>query len=100
MADSNSVITGRTRVNLSALHLSLPVLKTGAYTEEQNNGKELGAFWEDIFADATASLMIAAAALESCVNELIGDHETHFPSLRTDLLTKIWEAHETKPFPG
>ncbi len=92
--------TVRTRTNLSILHLHSACLfsRQVQELEEQNAGKEFGTFsWEDIFARASASVLLTVAALESYVNELYADRETNFPRVGTDLLIKLWETYEAKP---
>jgi hypothetical protein len=91
--------TGRTRVNLSVPHLLSACLfsKQVRELEEENLGRELGAFWEHILAHATASVLLTVAALESYVNELFASHDINFPGLRTNILVKLWDAYELKP---
>jgi len=113
MENNGSVITGsvnidmgpctlhatvRTRTNLSVPHLFSSCLfsRQVRELEDRNAGKEFGGFWEDIFAHATASVLLTVAALESYVNELFADRDANFPSLRTDILVKLWNAYETK----
>jgi hypothetical protein len=90
--------TVRTRTNLSVPHFFSACIfsKHVQALERGNHGKEFGAFWEDILAHASASVLLTVAALESYVNELFADHETNFPGIRTDVLVKLWESHELK----
>ena len=90
--------TGRTRVNLSVPHLLSACLfsRQVRELEEENRGRELGAFWEPILAHATANVLLTVAALESYVNELFSDHDTNFPGFRTDILVKLWASYELK----
>lgn len=91
--------TGRTRVNLSVPHLLSACLfsRQVREREEENRGRELGAFWEPILAHATANVLLTVAALESYLNELFSDHDTNFPGFRTDILVKLWASYELKP---
>jgi hypothetical protein len=92
-------ITLRTRTNLAVPHFISACLfsKQVMALERENQGKEFGAFWEDILANASASVLLTVAALESYANELFADHETNFPGIRTDVLIKLWESYELKP---
>jgi hypothetical protein len=57
----------------------------------------LGKFWNDIFANATATVFASVAALESYANELFIDHEKVFPELKSEVVAKLWELYEQKP---
>jgi len=90
--------TGRTRVNLSVPHLLSACLfsRQVRELEEENLGRELGAFWEPILAHATANVLLTVAALESYVNELFSDHDTSFLGLPTAKLKKCQKAYEQR----
>lgn len=90
---------GDTRVNLSGPHL----LSAASFSrrvgdlEAAHAGKEFGEFWNDIFANATATVFASVAALESYANELFIDHEKVFPELKSEVMAKLWELYEQKP---
>lgn len=90
---------GDTRVNLSFPHL----LSAASFScrlgelESENEGKQLGAFWDGIFAQSSAVVFAAVAALEAYANELFIDHSEVFPELRDEVMAKLWELYEQKP---
>ncbi|MFU6384524.1 hypothetical protein ACM78Z_26690 [Pseudomonas aeruginosa] len=92
--------TARSRTNLSIPHLLSACLFSRQVLELErlNAGLELGSFWDDIIAHASASMLLTVAALESYVNELFADHEANFQGVRTEVLVKLWDVYETKPF--
>lgn len=92
-------MVGRTRTNLSIPHLfsACSFSRRVRELEEQNSGQKFGSFWEDILANATATVLLTVAALESYVNEIFADHEANFQGVRTEVLVKLWDVYETKP---
>ncbi|MDQ3562912.1 MAG: hypothetical protein M3436_01820 [Pseudomonadota bacterium] len=93
------VATGRSRTNLSVLHF-LSAARFSRHVkglEETHRGQEFGAFWEEILAYSTATLLTTVAALEAFANELFVDYPTVFPELRPEVMAKLWELYEQKP---
>jgi len=90
---------GDSRVNLSVPHLisAASFARHLRDIEATNAGREFGEFWNDVFANATATVFHAVAAMESYANELFIDHQTVFPELRTEVMAKLWELYEQKP---
>lgn len=87
------------RVNLSIPHLlsaSFFSRRLGEI-ESENAGKAFGAFWDELFAQASAVVFSAVAALEAYANELFIDHSKVFPELRDEVMAKLWQLYEQKP---
>jgi hypothetical protein len=93
--------TGDARVNLSILYL----LSAASFSrrvkalEADHRGEQLAEFWEDIFANATATVLASVAALESYANELLIDHEKVFPELQPEVRAKLRKLYERKAPP-
>lgn len=87
------------RSNLSVTHILSAAMFSRAVgaIETANAEKAFGDFWEDIQANATATILTSVAALESYANELFVDHAEVFPELRFDIMAKRWELYEQKP---
>jgi len=90
---------GDTRVNLSVPHLLSAAFfsRRLGELESENAGKELGAFWDEIFAQGSAVVFAAVAALEAYANEIFIHHSQIFPELRDEVMAKLWELYEQKP---
>ena len=87
------------RSNLSVTHILSAAMFSRAVgaIETANADKAFGDFWEDMQANATATILTSVAALESYANELFVDHAEVFPELRFDIMAKLWELYEQKP---
>jgi hypothetical protein len=90
---------GDTRVNLSVPHLLSAAFfsRRLGKLESENAGKQFGAFWDEIFAQSSAVVFAAVAALEAYANEMFIDHREVFPELRDEVMAKLWELYEQKP---
>jgi len=90
---------GDTRVNLSVPHLLSAAFfsRRLGELESENAGKQFGAFWDEIFAQSSAVVFAAVAALEAYANEMFIDHSEVFPELRDEVMAKLWELYEQKP---
>ncbi len=55
--------------------------------EKAHEGEAFGAFYEELSALATAAVMMCAASLEACVNELFADASKHF----APQMLPVWE---------
>jgi hypothetical protein len=86
------------RVNYSVPHLlSAAVLsRRVGEIETDHEAKELGLFWDDLLAHATACIFLSVAGLESYANELFADKDVTFPSVHKELLEAIWATFEQK----
>ena len=91
--------TADVRSNFSIAHLLSATMFSRAVgaLEAENEGKIFGDFWEDILANAIATVFTSVAALESYANELFVDHAIVFPELRLEVMSKLWELYEQKP---
>jgi hypothetical protein len=91
--------TADTRVNLSVPHIlsAASFSRRVGQLEAEHSGKRFGEFWNDIFANATATVFASIAALESYANELFIDHEKVFAELKPEVMEKLWELYEQKP---
>ncbi len=58
--------------------------------ESQHAGPALGNFFEDIFANASACVTSAAAALEAYANQIFADRGKHFAAHDQKLLDRLW----------
>lgn len=89
---------GETRVNLSIPHLVSAAFFSRRLgdLESENTGKEFGAFWDEIFAQGSAVVFAAVAALEVYANELFIDHREILPELRDEVMARLWELYEQK----
>jgi hypothetical protein len=98
-ADDTLLATASTRVNLALLHLlsAADCSRRVREIEEAHAGESFGPFWENIFAQATASVLISVAGLEAYANELFIDHDKVFPELKVEVMAKLWELYERKP---
>lgn len=88
----------RSRVNFGVPHLlsSASFSRATKALEIEHHGEPLGAFWDDVLAQATASIFTAVAGLESYANELFADRQWMFPAIRPDLLKALWDVYERK----
>jgi hypothetical protein len=91
--------TGRTRTNLSVLHLLSAATHSRRVSalQQEHAGKEFGEFWEEILANSSAGVFASVAALEAYANELFVDYRTVFPDLPEQVMAKLWELYEQKP---
>jgi hypothetical protein len=65
--------------------------------ETENAGQQFGDFWDEIQANAIATVFSSVAALEAYANELFGDYATVFPGVHLSVMAKLWELCEQKP---
>jgi hypothetical protein len=91
--------TARTRVNLAVPHLlsACGFSRQVRQMEEAHLGEPFGGFWEEIFAHATASILLTVAALESYINEVFSSYDSNFPGFSPEVLGKLWDVYELKP---
>jgi hypothetical protein len=75
-AQAAVVLAGRHRTNLSVMHLlsAASFSRATGQIETAHAGEPFGAFWEDIFGQATAAVMLSVAALEAYAHEFQLDH--------------------------
>ena len=87
------------RSNLSVTHILSATMFSRAVgaIETANIDNAFGDFWEDMQANAIATILTSVAALEGYANELFVDHAEVFPELRLDIMAKLWELYEQKP---
>ena len=62
--------------------------------EQAHAGEQFGSFFDEILWNASASIMLSTAAIESYLNELIADRAKHFTMLQGELLDSFWTNHE------
>lgn len=87
---------GVTRMQFTGQHLMAAASfsrRVGA-VEQEHAGEQFGPFFDEILWNASASIMLSTAAIESYLNELIADRAKHFTMLKDDLLDSFWENHE------
>lgn len=68
--------------------------------EQENAGQAIGAFFDEIIALASSSVILSAAALEANINEVFADaRDGTWPlgKIEADVLVEIWELAEKKP---
>jgi hypothetical protein len=96
---ATDTMTAAVRSNLSVTHILSAAMfsRAAGAIETANAEKAFGDFWEDIQANAIATILTSVAALEGYANELFVDHAEVFPELRLDIMTKLWELYEQKP---
>ena len=92
-------ITLRTQRRFSVLHLlsAAHFSRQVCALERKNAGQRFGAFFEEILANATASVFACVASLEAYANEFYIDRAANFPDLRPEVADKFWELYERKP---
>jgi hypothetical protein len=92
--------SGDQRKDLSILNLvsACSFSRAAWRIEAEHAGEPFGPFWEDIFANASASVHLTVAALEPYLNELFADRLPHFAMVDEALFEKQWQAHQRDPF--
>jgi hypothetical protein len=90
--------TATWRMNYSAPNLTSAAMfsRRVGEIEAAHLGRELGAFWEDILAHATACIFLSVAGLESYANEVFVDRHKHFPGQAEDFLRMLWSTFKEK----
>jgi hypothetical protein len=90
------VATGRVRTNLSMTHLFSAARFSRAVgaMERAHAGEAFGEFFEEVFANASACILLAVAALEAFANELFIDHAQHLPSVSPAVVERVWAQVE------
>ncbi len=90
--------TGRSRMNLSVMHLLAAVQFSRATLEIEtdHNGEEYGPFWESLFAHAAATVMMSAAGLEAYANEFFQDHLELFSGGGSGGTAVSWAKYQNK----
>jgi hypothetical protein len=90
--------TVRTRVNFAVPHLfsAAHFSRRVGELERVNQGAVYGPFFDEILANATASIFTAVASLEAYANELFIDRSDHFPQLSREVADRFWELYERK----
>jgi len=90
--------TVKTRMNYAVPHLLSAAIfsRRLGEIEAEHSGQDLGPFWDEILAHATATVFLAVAGLESYANELFIEMSQNFPGVRQELLEKLWSDYEGK----
>ncbi|MEJ1165557.1 hypothetical protein V9K97_17750 [Variovorax sp. CCNWLW186] len=88
--------TMRTRVNFGVPHLISAALfsRQTKALEQFHHGEVFGPFWNDILANATATVFTSVAGLESYANELFADRASVFPGIPDETLRAEWRKVE------
>lgn len=92
-------MTVRQRINMGIPHLlsAAQFSRATKQLETLHAGQEFGHFWDEILAQATATVFTAVAGVEAYANELFADRASTFPNVRADVLKPLWDAYERKP---
>lgn len=97
-ASMSSFCTMSTCVYLSISHLLAAALfsRTVGEIERRNAGQKFGEFFDELRANATATVLTVVAALEAYANELFVEHQKYFPEVELKVMEKLWELYEMK----
>lgn len=97
--DVTFAATGIVRTNLSIPHLLSAAFfsRKTAELEEMHKDAEFGSFWEEILANAVATVLVSVAAMEAYINEIFADRAKNFQHFSEGAMSAVWDAYETKP---
>ena len=86
------------RANFSVLHLlsAREFANQVASIETEHVGEGFGGFWESIFASASATVLLAVAAVEAYVNETFVDFDQNFANVDPILGKALVNEYEAK----
>jgi len=90
---------GSVRSNFSIPHIlaAARFSRLVAEIESENKGQPFGPFYDEILSFSTGCIFTCVASLESYANELFVDYEKNFPSMRSEIMERLWEFFEQKP---
>jgi hypothetical protein len=98
LASATLVASGKIRTNLSMTHLfsAARFSRDVGRLEATHAGAPFGEFFEEILANASASILLAVAGLEAFANELFIDHRQHLPAVTPQIVERVWVAVERR----
>jgi hypothetical protein len=88
--------TARVRTNLSMTHLfsAARFSRAVGHLETSHAAAAFGEFFEEIFAYASACVVLAVSGLEAFSNELYVDSDVYLPAVSPDVIARVWNHVE------